>query len=93
MNLTDSDEIFNHKLQYRRARWENVIKQQFQLAYFGKIDYSDTQDMPVFEREYLFHLLVEQKDAEAKQMEDAKNKSKPRTNTSGARSRPRHHHK
>ena len=43
------------------------MKQQFQLAYFGRVDYSDSQDMPVYERKTLFNLLLEQKEEEVKQ--------------------------
>lgn len=47
------------------------MKQQFQLAYFGKVTYEESQDMPIHEREYMFGLLLEQKDAEVKAREEA----------------------
>ena len=59
------------------ARWENIMKQQFQLSYFGTIDYSTSNSMTVYEREKLFELLTQQKDIEKKIQEDAmKSRSK-----------------
>lgn len=55
------------------------MKQQFQLAYFGRVDYADSQDMPVYERKMLFDLLIEQKEEESKrqkQLQNKKSKSK-----------------
>lgn len=52
------------------------MKQQFQLAYFGRVDYADSQDMPVYERKILFDLLLEQKEEEAKQHKQAQNQHK-----------------
>ena len=70
-NEDDSPEDIARKWQYRSKHWEDVVKQQFQLAYFGKVTYEESQDMPIHEREYMFGLLLEQKDAEVKAREEA----------------------
>lgn len=49
------------------------MKQQFQLAYFGRVDYADSQSMPVYERKTLFNLLIEQKEEEERQRKQAQN--------------------
>lgn len=56
---------------YRSKHWEDVVKQQFQLAYFGKVSYEESQDMPIHEREFMFSLLLEQKEDERKAHEEA----------------------
>lgn len=68
---TDSPEDVMRKWHYRSKHWEDVVKQQFQLAYFGKVSYEESQEMPIHEREYMFGLLVEQKEAERKAHEQA----------------------
>ena len=76
-NEHDSKELIAAKWKYRMARWENIMKQQFQLSYFGTIDYATSNSMTVYEREKLFELLTQQKDIEKKIQEDAmKSRSK-----------------
>lgn len=53
------------------ARWNEITKQQFQLSYFGTIPYDVSDAMPIHEREHVFGLLREQKDAEKKANEEA----------------------
>ena len=80
LNSEDSSEVFSRKLNYRNKKWESIIRQQFQLAYFGRVSYSDSQVMPVFEREFLFNLLIEQKDNEAKEIEKSRKNRANNTN-------------
>ena len=76
-NEYDSKEVIAAKWKYRMARWGNIMKQQFQLSYFGTIDYATSNSMTVYEREKLFELLTQQKDIEKKIQEDAmKSRSK-----------------
>ena len=70
-NENDSPEDLKRKWAYRSKHWEDVVKQQFQLAYFGKVSYEESQDMPIHEREFMFGLLLDQKSEEKKAHEDA----------------------
>lgn len=63
-NENDSDEVRHKKWDYRVKHWEDVVTQQFQLAYFGRISYSDSQSMPIQEREFIFSKLIDQKKLE-----------------------------
>lgn len=70
-NETDSPEDLRCKWTYRSKHWEDVVKQQFQLAYFGKVSYEESQEMPIHEREFMFGLLLDQKSEEKKAHEEA----------------------
>ena len=70
-NENDSPEDLKRKWTYRSKHWEDVVKQQFQLAYFGKVSYEESQDMTIHEREFIFGLLLDQKSEEKKAHEDA----------------------
>lgn len=70
-NDSDTPEDVIKKWEYRSRHWEEVVKQQFQLAYYGKVSYTESQDMPIHEREFMFGLLLEQKALEKKAHEDA----------------------
>lgn len=67
----DPPEVVQQKWSYRTRHWNDVVKQQFQLSYYGKVSYEISQDMPVHEREFIFGLLLEQKQAEKKAREEA----------------------
>ena len=51
--------------------FESIMKEQFQLTYFGKVDYQSTNDMTTLERHMMYRLLVEQKEEERKAQEEA----------------------
>lgn len=68
----DPPEIVMQKWSYRTRHWNDVVKQQFQLSYYGKISYEESQEMSIHEREYMFGLLLEQKAAEKKAQEEAR---------------------
>lgn len=70
-NENDSPEDLQRKWTYRSRHWEEVVKQQFQLAYFGRVSYEESQEMPIHEREFMFGLLLEQKSEEKKAHEEA----------------------
>ena len=56
--------------------FESIMKEQFQLTYFGKVDYQSTNDMTTLERHMMYRLLVEQKEEERKAQEEAIKKAK-----------------
>lgn len=47
------------------------MKEQFQLAYHGKIEYGASDDMSTLERRTMYRILVNQKDEEKKAQEEA----------------------
>jgi hypothetical protein len=47
------------------------MREQFQLAYHGKIEYAATDDMSILERHTLYRILVTQKEDEKKAQEEA----------------------
>lgn len=65
--------------------FENTLKEQFQLAYFGKIDYNASEHMTVQERRIMYKLLLEQKQDEKKQHEDAMKAAKARSKSHAGR--------
>lgn len=71
-NEDDPPELVMQKWQHRTRHWNDVVKQQFQLSYFGKVSYEESQEMSIHEREYMFGLLLEQKAAEKKAQEEAR---------------------
>lgn len=55
-----------------------MLKQQFQLAYYAKIDYTATEHMPSYERAFLYSQLVETKKQEEEEMKKAQKGVKKR---------------
>ena len=78
----DSDRTKSEKWKYIVKRWEDIVHQQFQLSYYGHVNYSESQHMSVHERTFLFDLLIETKkkeaEARAKALAEAKQKSSRR---------------
>lgn len=62
--------------------FEGVLREQFQLAYFGKISYDASEHMSYQERRTMYKLLIEQKQEERKQQEEAVRAAKARQSTS-----------
>ena len=69
------------------SSFESVLRQQFQLSYFGHISYEASESMTVSEREYMYHILIDQKDTEKKQHEEAMKAAKARKSSSGSKGR------
>lgn len=65
--------------------YEGILRQQFQLSYFGHISYEATESMSVSEREYMYHILVDQKGEEKKQQEEAMKNAKANRKSSGSK--------
>ena len=64
-NKKKNDEIW----EYRMEMFRRIIKEQFQLAYFGRIDYGATDLMFIGERRLLYNTLVDQKQEEKNQQD------------------------
>lgn len=71
----------------RLRGFEGVLREQFQLAYFGKISVDASERMSFQERRTMYKLLIEQKQEERKQHEEAMRAAK--ANQSNNRGRRR----
>ena len=56
---------------FRMANFQAIMKEQFQLTYYEKVDYGASEQMSVLERHTMYKILVEQKQIERKAQEDA----------------------
>ena len=71
----DKTEEENLKVRdFKFSNYEEIMREQFHLAYFGKINYLGSDGMSVLERHTMYRMLVEQKKEEKKAQEEA-NKS------------------
>lgn len=70
----------------RLRGFEGVLREQFQLAYFGHISYDASETMTFQERRTMYKLLVEQKQEEKKQHEEAAKAAKARSSNRGRKS-------
>ena len=61
---------------FRMQAFESLLREQFQLAYFGHIEYNASQDMSIMERHTLYRLLSDQKKEERQAKEDSIRKAK-----------------
>ena len=68
------DIIFEEKT----IRWESIMNQQFDLVYYGKLNYSDIETMAPIERRFLYQRLVDTRKEENRIKEEAINKMKTR---------------
>lgn len=76
MSEFNSDEDNEKARDIRLSSFEAIIKEQFHLAYFGKIEYTASNEMSVQERRTLYKILVDQKTEERKAQEEAIRKAK-----------------
>lgn len=63
----------------RMLSFRNIMREQFQLAYFGKISYGDSNTMSVLERHTMYSILAEQKKEEKKAQDEALKSSKEKS--------------
>lgn len=70
---------------YRSDVYQGILKEQFQMTYFGKIDFASTENMDIGERKVLYDILVEQKKEEQKQQEQAIKEAKAKKGSNGWR--------
>lgn len=62
----------NQKIsEFKLDNFNAVMREQFQLAYHGKIEYAASDDMLILERRTMYRILVEQKQDEKKAQEEA----------------------
>ena len=84
---------FNSLSENERAKnirlrgFEGVLREQFQLSYFGKISYDASEHMTYQERRTMYKLLVEQKQEEKKQHEEAVKQAKAKQSSNRGRRR------
>ena len=67
--------------------FEGICKEQFQLAYFGKISVDASERMTYQERRTMYKLLIEQKQEEKRQHEEAVKAAKARSQSNRGRRR------
>ena len=72
----NSDEDNEQAREIRLTTFEAIVREQFQLAYFGKIEYAASNEMSVQERRTLYKILVDQKTDERKAQDEAIRKAK-----------------
>lgn len=65
--------------------FESTLKEQFQLAYFGHISYDASEHMSVQERRVMYKLLLEQKQEEKKQRDEAMKIAKAKSKSMAGR--------
>lgn len=56
---------------FKFSNYEEIMREQFHLAYFGRINYLGSDGMSVLERHTMYRMLVEQKKEEKKAQEEA----------------------
>lgn len=76
MSEYNTDEQNEKARNFRFINYNEILKEQFHLAYFGHIEYLASEDMVVLERHALYHILVEQKKEEKKAHEEAMKKAR-----------------
>ena len=67
----------------RLNSYEAIMREQFELAYFGRVEYGASDRMSVSERHSMHYMLVDQKKAERKAQEEALRKSKESRSNKG----------
>jgi len=76
----DDPESYNENAKFRALKYKNILQQQFQLVYFGKLTWQDTENMSLIERQHVYDILYNQKKEEKenyeKQIQEAKQKQK-----------------
>lgn len=60
----------------RFSAFRTLMKEAFQLAYFGRVSYESVDNMSSLERRTMYQLLVEQKKEEKKAQDEAIQKAK-----------------
>lgn len=62
----------NNKIRdFRLANFNAILKEQFQLAYHGHIEYDASDQMTVLERHTMYKILVDQKSEEKRSHDEA----------------------
>lgn len=80
--MLSEDNTVEENIKIRNIRlnaYNNILKQQFQLSYYGRISYEATDNMTVMDRKNMYNILTEQKEAEKKAHEEAIKQAKAHT--------------
>ena len=72
----NSDEENLRARKIRMQAFSSLMKEQFQLRYYGNIEYGATEGMSVLERNTIYAHLVNQKKEERKAKEESLRKAK-----------------
>lgn len=80
-----SDEYNNKARDIRFTAFRSLMKEEFQLAYFGKISYESVENMSSLERRTMYQILVDQKKEEKKAQDEAIKSAKEKRSTRGRR--------
>ena len=75
MSEYNTDKQNKEAADIRMRTYEMILKEQFQLNYFGYIPFSASDNMAVTERHILYSILADQKSEERKAQEEAIKKS------------------
>ena len=54
-------------------QYDDIIRRQFQLAYFSNIPISDTDNMDIYEFKVIYKIMLDQIELEKNQIEGMKN--------------------
>ena len=74
-------------MKIRHDNWHNIKRMQFNLIYYGKFSYLDTQSMSLKEMNTLTDILVETKQLEQEQQEKARKQAEENRKNSVSRKR------
>lgn len=81
----NSDEYNNKAREIRFTAFRSLMREEFQLAYFGKISYESVEHMSSLERRTMYQILVEQKKEEKKAQDEAIKSAKEKKASRGRR--------
>ena len=70
---------------FRLENFKAILKEQFQLAYHGHIEYGASDEMTILERHTMYKILVDQKAEEKKSHDEALKAAEARRKTGGWR--------
>ena len=87
MSEFNSDEDNIRARDIRMSGFEGILREQFQLSYFGKISYDASEYMTYQERRTMYKILIEQKKEERKQHEEAMKRAKANQSSNRGRRR------
>ena len=83
----NTDEQNRKARDIRMANFRNLMKEQFHLTYFGKVEYWATEQMSSLERRSMYQILVDQKKEEKKAHEEAVKSAKDNAKSKRGRRR------
>lgn len=64
-------EVLLQNQRFRIEKYKSILRQQFQLVYFGHFSFEDSENMCVQERQFVYDILFQQKKEEKEAYEKA----------------------